>query len=66
MQYADDNGMQLLVGFQMINTVTRELPAELASMAWDDVVLQEAGYPSSSLLNSSDMEAFADPVCSGC
>ena len=39
MQYADDNHLQLLVGFQMINTVAREVPAELSTVAWDDATM---------------------------
>ena len=39
MQYAEANHLQLLVGFQMINTVTREVPAELSTVAWDDVAM---------------------------
>lgn len=42
MQSAEQNGLTQLVGIQIINTVRREVPAELAATAWDDPAMINA------------------------
>ena len=42
MTYAQSQGFQQLVGLQIINTVTREVPAELVNTAWDDPAMINA------------------------
>lgn len=42
MTYAESQGYQQMFGMQIINTVAREVPAELQSTAWDDPTMVSA------------------------
>lgn len=42
MQHAESEGLTQLLGIQLINTVTREVPAELNQADWDSASMQNA------------------------